>query len=567
VTSSPPPSRDESGRSASRSPKAGRRAPRWPWVVGFLALLGIAFYFEANHYLAHAQSILRDRVVETLSARFKTKVELAELDVWLADGLNVSGKGLKIFGPTDPNPSQLGVQPLISVPEFHFQTGLSSLVGSSLLRSAMHVDTVHVKGMVLNIPPPKDQGRLSEMGDDSGKQMMSSMKTSMFVGKFVCEDTELIINTSKPGKKPLDFQIGHLEMKEIGPGQPLRFEATLVNPTPKGNIRSAGTFGPFREDSPRETPVAGDYSFTQVDLGTLNGISGTLSSTGKYSGTLGRIEVSGATDTPDFRVAVSGHPVALHTDFHAIVDGMDGDTYLNPVKARFLHSTFIANGKVIRVTDPPGRDIELDVVTDHARIEDLLRIGVKTDPPVLSGAVEMKTKLSLLPGPEAIANRLRLDGDFRVTGGQFSNKKMQSGIDSLSLRSRGEPQQANEHAEVGVPSELNGTFRLDRGLLTFPVLQFAVPGTHADVSGQYTLDGNTFDFHGKLRLDAKLSQMITGWKSKMLKAVDPIFSKHGAGTEVPFEVSGTRDAPHFGLDLGHVKVEAGKEGPSTPAPF
>ena len=521
--------------------------------------MAIAFYFWAGHYLVHAQSIVRERVIETLSARFKTKVDLAELNVWMADGLNVSGKGLKIFGPTDPNPSEPGQQPLISLQEFRFHAGVLDL-----FRVPMRVGTVYAKGMVLNVPPKEDQGRLSEMGDDSGRKMM---KTSILADNVICEDAELIINTSKPGRQPLVFRISNLDLKDVGPGEAMRFEATLVNPKPKGDIKSVGTFGPFRVDAMREAPVTGDYTFTQVDLGTLNGISGTLSSTGKYSGTLGRIEVSGVTDTPDFRVAVSGHPVALHTDFHAIVDGTDGDTYLNPVKARFLHSSLTANGKVIRVTDPPGRDIELDVVSDGARVEDLLRIGVKTDPPVLSGTVELRTKLSLLPGPEDIANRLKLDGKFHVTGGQFSNKKIQDGIDSLSLRSRGEPEQAKEHAEVGIESELNGTFRLDRGLMTFPALQFAVPGTRADVNGQYSLDGDRFDFHGKLRLDAKLSQMITGWKSKMLKVVDPIFSKHGAGTEVPFEVSGTREAPHFGLDLGHAKVEAGKETPSTPAPF
>jgi hypothetical protein len=526
-------------------------------------VLAIALFFEANHYLANAQSMVRDQVIETLSARFKTKVELAELNVWLADGLNVSGKGLKIFGPTDPNPSQAGVQPLISLREFRFRTALFGL-----FRSSVHVDTVYVKGMVLNIPPKEDQPRLSEMGDDSGKQMMSSMKTSLLVDKFVCEDTELIINTGKPGKAPLIFEISHLEIKDIGPNQPLPFDATLVNPKPKGNIKSAGTFGPFREDSPRDTPVAGHYTFTDADLGTLSGISGILSSTGDYRGVLGRIEVSGVTDTPDFRVAISGHPVALHTDFHAIVDGTDGDTYLDPVKARFLHSSLTANGKVIRVNDPPGRDIELDVVADHARVEDMLRLGIKTDPPVLTGPLAMKVKLSLLPGPADVVNRLKLDGTFKVSGGLFSNKKVQDRIDSLSLRSRGEPKQADEHAEVGVPSDLDGTFRLNTGLMTFPALQFSVPGTHADVTGQYSLDGNTFDFHGKLRLDAKLSQMTTGWKSKLLKAVDPIFNKNGAGTEVPFEVSGTREEPRFGVDLGHVKVEAGKGPPaSTSAPF
>lgn len=67
------------------------------------------------------------------------------------------------------------------------------------------------------------------------------------------------------------------------------------------------------------------------------------------------------------------------------------------------------------------------------------------------------------------------------------------------------------------------------------------------------LDGDTFDFRGKLDLDAKLSQMTTGWKSILLKPVDPFFHKGGAGTQIPFKVTGTRSEPKFGLDLGHSK--------------
>ena len=77
--------------------------------------------------------------------------------------------------------------------------------------------------------------------------------------------------------------------------------------------------------------------------------------------------------------------------------------------------------------------------------------------------------------------------------------------------------------------------------------------------GQYSLDGKTFDFHGTLRLDAKLSQMTTGWKSILLKPVDPFFAKDGAGTEVPFKITGTRDEPHFGLDF-HRKDNSIPEG-------
>ncbi|MGB8987915.1 MAG: hypothetical protein WCC37_15050, partial [Candidatus Sulfotelmatobacter sp.] len=72
-----------------------------------------------------------------------------------------------------------------------------------------------------------------------------------------------------------------------------------------------------------------------------------------------------------------------------------------------------------------------------------------------------------------------------------------------------------------------------------------------DLAGDYSLDGRTFDLRGTARLDAKLSQMTTGWKSILLKPVDKFFSKDGAGTEVPVKITGTESEPHFGLDFGH----------------
>jgi hypothetical protein len=417
----------------------------------------------------------------------------------------------------------------------------------------MHVDTVYGKGMALNLPPKEDRQQLREMRQSGKKTTMS-----IVVDQFVCEDTQLVINTYKPGKLPLDFEISSLTMKDIGPDQPMRFDATLVNPKPVGDIKSIGHFGPFSVENPRDTPVDGGYSFTNADLGTLKGISGILSSTGNYRGTLGKIEVNGETDTRDFRVATGAHPVPLHTDFHAIVDGTDGDTYLQPVNAKFLHTSFTATGKVVRMQQPKGHDIELDVVLNHARIEDLLQLGVKTSPPVMSGEVRMKTKLSLKPGSQDVGNRLKLAGSFKIPSGLFSSEKIQDRLDSLSLRSQGKPKLAKEDTDIKVRTSLSGSFQLANGLFDFPRLQFSVPGTHAAVAGKYSLDGDTFDFHGKLRLDAKLSQMTTGWKSILLKPVDPFFSKHGAGTELPFKVTGTRSEPHFGLDLGQ-KSEAVEE--------
>jgi len=506
-------------------------------IVVLIALAGGAIAVRVA--IVRAEPILRARVIETLSNRFDGKVELASFDVSVMNGIEVSGAGLKIFGAKDPNPYEPGVQALIGVQEFRFHTLLRSL-----FRSPMHIDTVYVRGLELNIPPKGDRQEMKNVGSKTGKM-------TIVVDKFACEDTRLIVNTSKPGKAPLEFAISDLKMKDIGRGEPLQFSATLINPKPVGNIHSTGLFGPWQQDSPRDTPVQGDYSFTDADLNTIKGIGGTLSSTGEYSGTLSNIAVHGKTDTPDFRIASSGHAVPLHTEFHAIVDGTSGDTYLRPVNATFLKSSFTASGSVVQVNAPRGHDIELNVVLVHAQIEDLLKLGVRTDPPIMNGPVEMKTRLSLAPGDASVADRLKLVGTFHVPSGHFTNEKVQGRLDSLSLRSQGKVKQAREHDVENVPVDLQGVFTLSDGSLSFSYLHFLIPGTHVDMTGAYSLDGQTFDFRGKARLDAKVSQMTTGWKSILLKPVDPFFNKKGAGTEVPIKITGTESAPHFGLDFSH----------------
>lgn len=511
---------------------------KWRWIFGLLLAFLIVLAICIPIAIIRAQPILRARVVETLSARFKSRVELAELRVWISNGLHAEGKGLEIYGATDPNPWSPGVQPLLSIEEFHFQTSLRNL-----FREPMKLDTIFVSGLTVNIPPKRDRQEMRALSRRSHKMKIA-------VAHFVFADTKLLINTEKPGKAPLEFAISSLNMTDIGPAQPLRFDATLINPKPVGDIHSTGSFGPLNEFSPRDSAVEGDYSFTHADLGTIRGIAGILTSTGHYVGTLGRIEVSGETDTPDFRLTVSGHPVPLHTDFNAIVDGTDGDTYLEPVRAQFLQTSFTASGKIVKLKQPHGHLIDLNVAISRGKIDDLLLLGVRTEPPIITGPIRLKTALKILPGERDLAERLRLAGTFRVPAAQFTNDSLQTRIDNFSLRGLGEPKLIGKE-DVDVATDLAGRFLLEDGVLSFSMLHFQIPGTHADMTGKYSLDGATFDFHGLLKTDAKLSHMTTGWKSLLLKPIDPFFHKHGAGAEIPFKITGTRSEPHFGLDFGH----------------
>ena len=414
----------------------------------------------------------------------------------------------------------------------------------------MHVDTVFLMG--------SHEYSAKERPAQMVNFRHRSGKISIVVSHLNSTDAKLVVNTVRPGKPPLEFDIGDLRMKDIGPDQPIQFEANLINPKPVGDIQSSGLFGPVERGE--SAGLSREWQLFLHECGSRHTQRHRRHSflDGSLFGKLGPHRSEWKTETPDFHLAVSGHRVPLHTEFHAIVDGTDGDTYLDPVNARVLNSTFTAKGKVVRMKTIHGHDIEMNVVLDRARIQDMFMLGVKTDPPLMSGAVEMKASLHLQPGEANITDRLKLAGTFHIPAGHFSNEKIQRKIDTLSLRSSGKPKLAQDGIEMNVPSDLEGTFKMTQGILAFSFLHFQIPGTHADMTGQYSLDGNTFDFHGTLKLDAKLSQMTTGWKSILLRPVDPFFHKNGAGTEVPFKIDGTKSEPHFGLDFHHKKPPSSK---------
>ena len=522
---------------------AGQKHRALFWVgLGALVVAVVAVAtFEI--LLSRAEPILRARLLQSLSARFHSRVEMGPLDVSLLRGFEVSGKDLAIY----PYNIESGT-PTFSVRRFAFRTGYSSL-----LRSPMHISHVEVEGLRINLPPKSQRKELPQ----SSNETRTSSKVSIFVGEMDCTDTVLTLGTDKPGKLPLRFVIQSLSLRSIGAGQPLDFTAMLTNPKPVGQIETSGHFGPWNADRPGSTALGGTYSFHDADLGTIKGIGGILSSQGEYQGTLDKIVVDGKTDTPDFQVKVSGHKVPLHTEFHAIVDGTDGDTYLQPVKAHFLHSYLTARGYVVRVPGEPGRHVYLDVAMDQARIEDLLRLGVRTDPPVLEGQVKLHTSLDLPPGPQDVAHRLRLQGNFAIVNGRFSSDKIQNRIDELSLRSQGQVELLTEEQRDGklalVRSQLRGGFTLADASLNLPDLRYDIPGVSIKLAGVYTLDGAKFNFAGTADMQTTVSRMVGGWKGVLLMPFDKVLKKNGAGTEVPFKIDGTKSDPHFGLDFDRNK--------------
>jgi hypothetical protein len=145
-----------------------------------------------------------------------------------------------------------------------------------------------------------------------------------------------------------------------------------------------------------------------------------------------------------------------------------------------------------------------------------------------------------------VPDRLELDGSFALTSAQFADSGVQEKIATFSQRGRGETGPAGGER---VLSNLQGRFAMKDGSIRFPSLAFRVPGADVRLAGSYTLEGERLDFAGTVRLQATVSQMTTGVKSTVLKIIDPLFKRDGAGTVLPIQITGTREKPGLKVDV------------------
>jgi hypothetical protein len=476
-------------------------------------------------------------VIDTLAERLDSDVQLEAFSVDFFPTVDVRGTGLivRLRGHDD-------VPPLFRIKGFEITGGIFGLLSRPRRFSAIRLD-----GLEINIPPGGADFRAHYnrgATPEAGHQKSSS---PIRIDRLESADAVLRLIPRRAGKQPREFLIHRLAMDGVGVTERMPFEAQLTNPLPRGIVTvTDGTFGPWGRQTPGATPIAGKYVFKDADLSTIKGIAGILTSTGEFHGPLGRIEVKGETKTPDFRLDVAGNAMPLSTTFEAVVDGTDGDTYLNAVNAVLGETTIASSGVVVRTPGVKGHTIQIKAKIADGRIEDLLRLSVKGATPLLTGKVALQTELLIPPGHVDMVEKLRLKGSFDLSSGKFTNPTVRSKLGEMSARATGN---AGEPPPQ-VVTDLEGRFTLAGGVLSLAAVKFRIPGATVQLDGTYGLRSEALEFDGTLRMQASISEAVGGGaKSVFLKIVDPFFRKKGAGAVLPIRVRGTREQPKIGLDV------------------
>jgi len=499
-------------------------------VISFSVLAGVAIFMLATHWPYTRQSI-----IDALQEQSARTVEIqAFRQTYFPPGCVADG--VQFLHRVHKNKP-----PLITIRKLVIR---GSYLG--LLRFPIWIDKVLVIGLHMSIPSRTPGGERSDVSPLTA----SKSGKSVLISQMTADDAVLEFQPAKPGEDPFVVRIRRLALAHIGSKDRFSFRTVLSISKPPGEVRAAGTFGPWNEQDPGRTAASGDYTYNNADLGVFRGIAGTLSSKGKFTGTLGRLQTDGETDLPNLHVDDASHNVPLTTEFHAIVNCTNGDTYLQSVNARFWQTSATLAGAVAGKEGETGKTVAVDFSTNRGRIEDLFRIFVRAKQAPISGSVNLRAKVQVRPGPQPFLLKLRMQGDFGIRDGEFRNADTQASINHLGESGRGESKKQQDDDPGTVMSNLTGHAVVEDGIVTFTNLSFRIPGGLAQVYGTFGLISKKVDLHGVLRTTGAPADATTGFKSLLLKVITPFLKKKRSLTVVPFKITGTYDHVSVGLDFG-----------------
>jgi len=383
------------------------------------------------------------------------------------------------------------------------------------------------------------------------------ISSGLTIAQLVADGSEVEIVPQQQGQTPLVFRIPRLVLRNIADSQPLNFESVVQLPKPAAEVTVAGKFGPWQPDHGGQTLMSGAYSVRELDLGDVSGLAGKIVASGKFDGELQSVRVQGSLDAPGFEVRQSKHPVHLAALYIATVNGLNGDINVDAARAHFSATTLFGAGTISNQGEASGKTANIELWSKQARIEDLLWLCVSDNPPSMTGAIVFRANVQIPPGSRPCLRKTTLQGDFGISNAQYPNPETQKDIDILSARARGEAGKVehiqdkvgkNDYGPGRVVSNLKGHVTLIDGVAHLSNVSFDVPGASAVLSGNYSLLTERIDLSGHMHMVADLPNTTTGFKSMLLRVMQPFLHKSkSSDSVVAIRIGGTYDHPTYAV--------------------
>ncbi len=432
----------------------------------------------------------------------------------------------------------------------HVDTMVVAGTWTDLIMLRERVELVDITGLHVVVPPIGSKENHLDFPPGSGSDFDGP---DTMIARFVVHKS--LLEIQRKGSKPLSFPIKQLEIRNLHKGEALTYAVDMQNAIPRGRILAHGSFGPIHGQTFLSTPVSGNYAFTQVNLHDVGDISGTLEAHGEFKGTLAAIEVEANTQTQNFAVT-DGKPTPVEATMRATLYGEHGDLDIHAIDVKIRETNIHAVGSI----KGEPKLTNFDIVVERGRAEDVMQPFVHDDVPI-TGPVWLQSHAYVGPPGDGFMERLRMMGTLNVPAEKIADQQAEKNLSAFSERARGsskpntgvDSNASQTDATKDVLSSLQGSTRLENGVVSTSRLTFKVPGAQATMAGTFRFHGEVAHLTGNLQMDTDISHTATGFKSFLLKPLAPFFKKKNAGAVVPIAVTGTAGHYQVAQDIGHTK--------------
>ena len=432
----------------------------------------------------------------------------------------------------------------------HVDTMVVAGTWTDLIMLRERVELVDITGLHIVVPPIGSKENHQDFPPGSGSDFDGP---DTMIARFVVHKS--LLEIQRKDSKPLSFPIKQLEIRNLHKGEALTYAVDMQNAIPTGHILAHGSFGPIHGQTFLSTPVSGNYAFTQVNLHDVGDISGILDARGVFKGTLAAMEIEANTQTQNFAVT-DGKPTPVEATMRATLYGEHGDLDIHSIDLKIRETNIHAVGSI----KGEPKLTNFDIVVERGRAEDVMQPFVQDDVPI-SGQVWFQGHAYVGPPGDSFMERLRMTGTLNVPAEKISDQQAEKNLSAFSERARGsskpntgvDSNTSQTDATKDVLSSLQGSTRLENGVVSTSRLTFKVPGAQATMAGTFRFQGEVAHLTGNLKMDTDISHTATGFKSLLLKPLAPFFKKKNAGAVVPIAVTGTPGHYQVSQDIAHNK--------------
>lgn len=374
--------------------------------------------------------------------------------------------------------------------------------------------------------------------DRADAAMFHSKSSQTVIDDFVVDDA--VLQVGQKGSQPFRIVFQSLELRNLAGAGPSRFRAVFQNPKPAGVVKISGAFNTWNRSDPSLSGVFGQYSLENADLAVFHSLTGKISSTGHFAGTLKALDVEGSTNSPEFELTDTHHHLPLHTVFRVRVDATAGDVLIRALKASFGRDELDVQGSVARGQD--GKRVALiDINCASGRIEDTFYPFIHSPQSPVAGDVAFRMHVTIPGGEQRFLKRVELESTYRISNAQFTNPQTELRLKKVS---------DDKHPDSGAtPANIDGRVLLQAGIAHFSVLSVKDEGASAQLHGIYNLIDDRVNLHGQLTTAASLAKTTSGVKAVFARVLEPLVKRRHHEKIVPVKITGSFHHPNFGLDM------------------